>query len=171
MVHAVVVVAQHRHDAIGRMQFTQYLNVRQCFARSGVDHVAGEHDEVGVELVDAVNHVLHERCVARVSAKVYVGYLYNAVTLESRRQSGYVQCGVFDLQFAPTPCCAIHLQGGHAYCQCCGHFVYVGQHVGVVPADASTYDVGQHKYEFGHCYAYKQNEGQLHECGCTYLAY
>ena len=90
MVHAVVVVAQHRHDAIGRMQFAKYFNVWQCFARSRVDHVAGEDDEVGVKLVDAVNHALHERRVARVGAEVYVGYLYNAVALESCRQSGYV---------------------------------------------------------------------------------
>ena len=67
------------------MQFAKYLNVRQCFARGRVDHVAGEHDEVGVELVDAVNHALHERCVARIGAEVYVGYLYNAVALESCR--------------------------------------------------------------------------------------
>ena len=96
VVDAIIMIAEHGHHAVARLQLRKDSSIGMHFRGIDIDQIAREHDEVGVFLVDAPHHLFHKSRVSVVSAEMKVGDLYDAVTVES---GGQILDGNFNFVF------------------------------------------------------------------------
>ena len=96
----IVVVAQHREYAVGRMQAGQQVAVGQGLAGLAAHQVAREADHVGIQGIDGLDLFLDDGGVPVVGAQVGIAPLHDAVAVEGVRQVGKFQFHLFHLKRA-----------------------------------------------------------------------
>ena len=100
-VFGIVVIAQHRDDAVARPQLAEQRHDRFDLARLDVLQVAGEGDEVGMLRIDAVDIALQEMAqTARERTDMSIGEMHDAVAVECRRKVGVTEVDMHHLQAA-----------------------------------------------------------------------
>ena len=77
-----VVVAEHRHDAEGRMEVAEGVHVGRDVRGRDVDHIARLHDEVGPERVRQRHDLLHP-VFLEMDAGVQVGEVEHGEAVEA----------------------------------------------------------------------------------------
>ena len=164
VVVAIVVVAQHRVDAVGRRESRELVHEGRQFAPLPVDQVAGKDDEVGVQAVDAV-HPLGQIAAGRAQRlDMQVGELDDAIAVEALGEAVEGDGAFVINRVLPGVECAVE----HAGCDEegeCGAGNMSPSAAGLVPQAGQVVEKGEYRVEpFGHV-----NEEEGVECPHGYV--
>jgi hypothetical protein len=99
-VPVVLVVAGDREHAVLRAQATERLDVAGEVANAAVDKIAGQHDQIGLERVDAIDDLRCERAAERWP-DVDIGELDDREARRGHRQIHERHSHAFDMRAAP----------------------------------------------------------------------
>ena len=83
----IIVVAQHRENAVGGMQPRQDITIGFCLGGRAAHEVTREANHVGVKAVDGLYPALHDGRAAVIGSQVGIAPLHDAIAVKLGRQA------------------------------------------------------------------------------------
>ena len=99
-------VAKDGIDAISGLDSGKGVNIRVYLGRTRVHDVAGEQHHIGRQGTDAGSYLTQICIVAPVCPCMQIGNLHHTVSVKCIGESGYLYCGLADINAEPVYECA-----------------------------------------------------------------